>query len=102
MEKRVVLFLVLSLAIILGYDYVLRQLGITPAPPERPAGSESPATPPAGPPANEAPTPAAAGPTQAASASVQPVFSSTEERLEEVSTALYRAVFTTRAAEIRT
>jgi YidC/Oxa1 family membrane protein insertase len=30
MEKRVVLFLVLSLAIIFGYEYVLKELGITP------------------------------------------------------------------------
>jgi YidC/Oxa1 family membrane protein insertase len=32
MEKRVVLFLVLSLAIIFGYDYLLKQLGVLPPP----------------------------------------------------------------------
>ena len=32
MEKRVVLFLVLSLAIIFGYDFLLKQLGVLPPP----------------------------------------------------------------------
>ena len=34
MEKRVVIFLVLSLAVILGYDLLLKQLGLLPPPPE--------------------------------------------------------------------
>ena len=34
MEKRVVIFLILSLAVILGYDLLLKQLGILPAPPD--------------------------------------------------------------------
>ena len=34
MEKRVVVFLILSLAIIIGYDYVLKQAGIIPPPAE--------------------------------------------------------------------
>ena len=33
MEKRVVIFLVLSLAIILGYDLLLKQMGWLPEPP---------------------------------------------------------------------
>ena len=33
MEKRVVIFLVLSLAVILGYDLLLKQLGLLPATP---------------------------------------------------------------------
>ena len=32
MEKRVVIFLVLSLAVILGYDLLLKQLGLLPPP----------------------------------------------------------------------
>src|SRR5690348_16415386 len=32
MERRVVLFLVLSLAVILGYDLLLKQLGLLPPP----------------------------------------------------------------------
>ena len=31
MEKRVVIFLVLSLAVILGYDLLLKQLGLLPS-----------------------------------------------------------------------
>ena len=34
MERRVVLFLVLSLAVILGYDLLLKQLGLLPPPPD--------------------------------------------------------------------
>ena len=34
MEKRVVIFLVLSLAVILGYDLLLKQLGLLPTPPD--------------------------------------------------------------------
>ena len=34
MEKRVVIFLVLSLAVILGYDLLMKQLGLLPPPPE--------------------------------------------------------------------
>lgn len=40
MEKRVVIFLVLSLAVILGYDLLLKQLGLLPSIPE-PAHEES-------------------------------------------------------------
>jgi len=32
MEKRVVLFLILSLAIIFGYDFLLKELGVLPPP----------------------------------------------------------------------
>lgn len=41
MEKRVIVFLVVSLIIIIGYDYLLRQLGIGP-PSEQPPGVETP------------------------------------------------------------
>jgi len=34
MEKRVVIFLILSLAVILGYDLLLKQLGLLPPPPD--------------------------------------------------------------------
>jgi YidC/Oxa1 family membrane protein insertase len=34
MEKRVIVFLILSLAIIIGYDYVLKQTGIISPPAE--------------------------------------------------------------------
>jgi YidC/Oxa1 family membrane protein insertase len=41
MEKRVVLFLVLSLAVILGYDLLLKQLGLLPSTVQEPATQES-------------------------------------------------------------
>lgn len=47
MEKRVVIFLVLSLAVILGYDLLLKQLGLLPQSPsvqERQEPSQEPAT----------------------------------------------------------
>jgi YidC/Oxa1 family membrane protein insertase len=34
MEKRVVIFLILSLAVIFGYDLLLKQLGLLPPPPD--------------------------------------------------------------------
>lgn len=43
MEKRVVIFLILSLAVILGYDFVLKQLGLLPSSSsvQEPASQES-------------------------------------------------------------
>src|SRR5512135_1342426 len=43
MEKRVVIFLVLSLAVILGYDFLLKQLGLLPSSSsvQEPASQES-------------------------------------------------------------
>jgi YidC/Oxa1 family membrane protein insertase len=34
MEKRVIIFLILSLAILVGYEYLLRQMGLAPPPPQ--------------------------------------------------------------------
>src|SRR5436309_15436427 len=47
MEKRVVLFLILALAIIVGYDYLLKQMGIVPSSPQRdqPPPLEAPSAP---------------------------------------------------------
>lgn len=114
MEKRVVVFLIISLAIILGYDYLLKQLGLTPPPsapqqtvsgqaPPSPAESEtSPASP------APAPVPAesyardqagAAGP--AGSQETGATRTATDEQTQEVVTDRYRAVFTNRGAEIK-
>jgi YidC/Oxa1 family membrane protein insertase len=38
MEKRVIIFLVLSLTIIFGYEYLLKELGLLP---EQPVSTES-------------------------------------------------------------
>ena len=46
MEKRVVIFLVLSLAVIIGYDFILKQLGLLPsAPPGQEATTQGPSVP---------------------------------------------------------
>lgn len=114
MEKRVVLFLVLSLAIILGYDYLLRQLGLTPAPssPEQVAEPDGSSLPPgsepktgAGSPASE-PTknePVGAPDRAVARTGSVPTGRSalaSDERFEEVTTDLFHAVFSSRGAEI--
>jgi YidC/Oxa1 family membrane protein insertase len=43
MEKRVVIFLILSLTILVGYEYFLRQMGLTP-PPSQQADRQAPAS----------------------------------------------------------
>jgi YidC/Oxa1 family membrane protein insertase len=112
MEKRVIIFLVLSLALILGYDYVLRQLGMTPPSPppaEAPeqsseqaaskpdsAGSDVPAL--GQKPETQAQVESGQAPRKPRAETVQ---AATDERLEQVSTDLIEAVFTTRGAQIR-
>ncbi|OLB03258.1 MAG: hypothetical protein AUH21_04000 [Nitrospirae bacterium 13_2_20CM_62_7] len=114
MEKRVILFLLLSLAILLGYDYLLREMGITP-PPTQPDQSRR-GTGPGGEGSAPARAPAAgAGSSAATSGDSSPsslssgpsggpeargALSSSEEQTEEVVTDLFRAVLTTRGAAI--
>lgn len=109
MEKRVVIFLVLSLAIILGYDYLLKQVGLAPQP-SQPARSDKPSADPvqqtpASPPTTpisgkfessgskttlaERPSEGPAGPAPA------------EESSVTVETNLVKAVLTNRGAEIQ-
>ncbi|ALA56724.1 membrane protein insertase YidC [Nitrospira moscoviensis] len=107
MEKRVIVFLVLSLAIIFGYEFVLKELGLAPLPAV--TTTESPASPPA----TEAPPSAVqsktdAAPSQAAVERAEDQAAQTPapppagkpEAVEvfEVETNLYRATFTTRGA----
>lgn len=100
MEKRVVLFLVLALLIFIGYDYLLKEMGLTPPLGEGPQNAEerknglSQVEPRSGQkPAAPSATPGV-GSTSSQAAE-------TEERTEEVITDLYRAVFTNRGAMIR-
>lgn len=106
MEKRVIVFLVLSLAIIFGYEFVLRELGLAPPPA---ATSDAPVTPASdetrtsGEPAAESAS--LSGETvgdrkdQAAeSRGPAPVSHGDVEGVVEVETDLYRAKFTTRGA----
>jgi YidC/Oxa1 family membrane protein insertase len=107
MEKRVVLFLVLSLAIILGYDYLLRQLGISPAPssseqvqePERPIVPPVPESKKGAPPGLERTESPPSRRAEIAGSSPRTVAA--EDRLEEVNTDLFHAVFSSRGAAIK-
>ncbi|TAJ22679.1 MAG: hypothetical protein EPO64_13130, partial [Nitrospirae bacterium] len=113
MEKRVVVFLILALAIILGYDYLLKQMGLVPQSSqssqesedrtaqglsaERPSASVVP-----GPGTTEPPAPP---PPETAGASTRleetPTAPVLAEQGQEVTTDLFRAVFTNRGAEIK-
>ena len=59
MEKRVVIFLILALAIIIGYDYLLKQMGMVQSPPQpdQPRTIESPSASAKGPESPSAPLP---------------------------------------------
>jgi YidC/Oxa1 family membrane protein insertase len=109
MEKRVIVFLVLSLGIIFGYEYLIKELGLLPEPTiseeAEPSISETSSPSSIGP---ESPTPGA--PATTAIAPQKP--SAGEVRLQDprressapefivVETELYRATFTTRGAAL--
>jgi len=101
MEKRVVIFLILSLVIIIGYDYVLKQTGIIPPPAE---SDQLTASDPSAPKLqqsaelttdNKASTGTAPTPTAVSASHLAPA---SDEQTEEVVTDLFRAVFTNRGA----
>jgi YidC/Oxa1 family membrane protein insertase len=106
LDARVIAFLVLSIGIIIGFDYLQRELGYVqdPVPAE-----QGPSFPAAVPPPSESsrsgslPTPAGtqspAAPTRA-QASDGSSAQTVSERQEVVTTDLYRAVFSTKGAEI--
>src|SRR6476469_483199 len=104
MEKRVIVFLIISLAIIIGYDYVLKQTGMISPPAESdqlPASDSSATTPQESPaPDKKASTETALPlPTTSASASassVAPAQPASQEQIQEVVTDLFRALFTNR------
>ena len=104
MEKRVVVFLILSLAIIIGYDYVLKQAGIIPPPAE---SDQLPTSDPSAPKPQEsaAPTVDKKASTQtaptltatsASGSQVAPAEPASEEQTQEIVTELFRAVFSNR------
>ncbi len=107
MEKRVVVFLVLSLAIIFGYEYVLKGLGLVPeqtvSQPKEPSSQEPPSLPEGGK-ATESPgspsAPKAPLATQPASPSVPTPESHGQSAAEVVvvEAPLYHAKFTGRGA----
>ena len=114
MEKRVVIFLIISLIIIVGYDYVLKELGLLPKPSQtQESGSAEPSAPsrsdsgqaPASedvtstsrtPPAREA----AAGQNRANQSS-QSAGTALDEQTVQVDTPLFRASFSNRGAVVQ-
>ena len=106
MEKRVVLFLILALAIIVGYDYLLKQMGIVPSSPQRdqPPPLEAPSAPARVPDSLGLPrsdmSPATLGSARL-DAKEKTARSPVDEQAYEVVTDLFRAVFTNRGAVIK-
>jgi YidC/Oxa1 family membrane protein insertase len=107
MEKRVIVFLVLSLAIIFGYEYVLKELGLLtlpPPPPESaaPVAKEAPAPSAVAPPAEGSHVPAGTSSSaKSALGDVRPREPDSRPSAAEtvaVDTNLYHAEFTTRGA----
>lgn len=107
MERRVIVFLVLSLAIIFGYEYVLKELGMLPQPPATPE-SAVPSTSQSPPPSGVSPTnepsslpgseiPAAKSAMEPGQRRVTDAVPTAAETVE-VDTNLYRAKFSTRGA----
>lgn len=104
MEKRVVIFLIISLTIIVGYDYVLKELGLLPKPsPTQESGSAEPA--PASTNVAGAPLAASAGEAVTgqiqASQSSRPVGPALDEQAVQVDTPLFRASFSNRGAVVK-
>ena len=103
MEKRILLFLLLSFAIIFGFDFLLKELGLVTEPPPVEEGRE------ASPAGNESLAPT--GGMQDASSEVrsqgdEPVRHGSlpareRELVEEVETPLYQVAFTNRGAQIQ-
>jgi YidC/Oxa1 family membrane protein insertase len=104
MEKRVIVFLVLSLTIIFGYEYALKQLGLLPDPPKveepGPASDPTPSTATASRETTPTSTPPAKTPSEKGAVEKVPPqeLVSTVGETVEVDTALYRAKFMSRGA----
>lgn len=106
MEKRVILFLIVSLSIIVGYEFLLRELGLSP--PSQPAVEEdlaasSKATTPL--PADSRPmSPSAASPAasgETGKIGEPPAPRVADEQVVDVSTELFHVRLTNRGAEIK-
>ncbi|MBI5674075.1 MAG: membrane protein insertase YidC [Nitrospirae bacterium] len=109
MEKRVIVFLVLSLGIIFGYEYLIKELGLLPEPTiseeAEPSISDTSSPSSIGP---ESPTPGAPAtttiaPQKPSAGEVRPQDPRRESSAPEfivVETDLYRATFTTRGAAL--
>jgi len=105
MEKRIILFLVISLGIILGYDMLLKELGLLPEPvPVEEQQSEGPAGGPASPPVPTEMVAEESGNNTTitkgqSERGLDPVPSA--ETVEEIETSLYRVSLSSRGGQIR-
>ena len=105
MEKRILLFLLLSFAIIFGFDFVLKELGLVPEPP--PVEEEQEASPEGQAPLTstdgiqDASSGVGAAGDEAAHPHPGPLPSRERELVEEVETPLYRVAFTNRGAQVQ-
>ena len=96
MEKRILIFLLLSFAIIFSFDFILKELGLMPEPPPVEEGQEVSPT-------GDQPFPPT-GSLQDASSEVRAYGDETapfETHVEEVETPLYRVTFTNRGAQVQ-
>jgi YidC/Oxa1 family membrane protein insertase len=109
MEKRVIVFLVLSLGIIFGYEYLLKELGLLPQPTiSEPAESStsatsSPSSTSPGSPTSSAPATKETVPPKPSGGDIQaqePHGEPSATEFIEVETDLYRAKFATRGAAL--
>ena len=109
MEKRVIVFLVLSLGIIFGYEYLIKELGLLPEPTiseeAEPSTSETSSPSSIGPasPTPGAPVTTNIAPQKPSAGEVRPQDPRREASAPEfivVETELYRATFTTRGAAL--
>ena len=96
MEKRILIFLLLSFAIIFSFDFILKELGLMPEPPPVEEGQEAFPT-------GDQPFPPT-GSLQDASSEVRAYGDETaplETHVEEVETPLYRVTFANRGAQVQ-
>jgi YidC/Oxa1 family membrane protein insertase len=107
MDKRVVVFLLISLAVIVGYDYLLKEFGLLPPPPEQQAEPAPPAGTDAVVPSAESPPLVAKEPSASSSKRAgqdrrtDSVQQATDEQTVEIETNLYRARLSNRGGVIK-
>ena len=110
MEKRVIVFLIVSLAVIIGYDFLLKGMGLAPSPEPTQEVSTADRAVSVGkatePPRNSAKSakPSDVSPVGAPGAAATPpasAVSASEEQTVEINTELFRAKFSNRGAVLK-
>ena len=106
MDKRVIVFLLISLAVIVGYDYLLKEFGLLPPPPEQQAEPASSApndvsSPPAQPPLIAKDHPTQPGKREGADSRAESGQQATDEQTIDVETDLYRVRLSNRGGVIK-